>query len=66
MRDWRAFLSAEDDAELRLLRRRPPTGRPCGGELFVRDLESLLARPGSKQDELCIVSPEPGTPESAP
>ncbi len=45
MRDWRSFLSAEDDAELRLLRQRPRTGRPCGGELFVRDLESLLARP---------------------
>ena len=42
--DWRAFLSAEDDAEVRLLRRRTRTGRPCGGEVFVRGLESLLAR----------------------
>ena len=42
--DWRAFLSAEDDAEVQLLRRRTRTGRPCGGEVFVRGLESLLAR----------------------
>ncbi len=42
--DWKAFLSDEDDAEVRLLRRRTRTGRPCGGEVFVKGLDSLLGR----------------------
>ena len=43
--DWKAFLSEEDDAEVRLLRRHTRTGRPCGGEVFVKGLEALLGRP---------------------
>ena len=43
--DWQAFLSEEDDAEVQLLRRRTRTGRPCGGEVFVKGLEALLSRP---------------------
>jgi putative transposase len=42
--DWKAFLSSEDEAEVRLLRRQTRTGRPCGGEAFVRGLEALLGR----------------------
>ena len=33
-----------DDAGVRLLRQRTRTGRPCGGEVFVRGLEALLGR----------------------
>jgi putative transposase len=54
---WAQHLSADADAEtVRQLRRHEATGRPAGGERFLRRLEKLLGRvlrprkPGRKKN----------------
>jgi putative transposase len=43
--DWSAWLAVKDlEEELRLLRERTRTGRPCGSEEFTRELEAQLGR----------------------
>ena len=41
---WKAFLRTEDEEEVRVLRARTRTGRPCGDEGFVSRLERLVGR----------------------
>jgi len=43
--DWKAFLRTEDEEEVRVLRARTRTGRPCGDEQFVTRLECRLGPP---------------------
>jgi putative transposase len=43
--DWSAWLHAEDAAQTDFIRRQTRTGRPCGADGFVSQLEALLKRP---------------------
>ena len=55
--DWREFLMDEDELAVKLLRQRTRTGRPCGDDSFLEQLESRLGRllrrqkPGPKPKE---------------
>ena len=42
--DWAAYLRQEDDTQVKMIRQRTRTGRPCGSQSFVKGLESLLGR----------------------
>jgi putative transposase len=43
--DWSAWLKAGDsNSQLDLIRKRTKTGRPCGAEPFVRELERITGR----------------------
>lgn len=43
--DWSAWLAIEElDADLAEIRKGTRTGRPCGSELFLKDLERKLGR----------------------
>jgi len=43
---WLAFLASDlDEAELKRLRRHERTGRPLGGEAFLKRLEKRVRRP---------------------
>ena len=45
VRDWREFLSRDDEEELGArMRRAESTGRPLGEDKFVKNLETLLGR----------------------
>jgi len=43
--DWRAWLCEEDEALSERVRAQTRTGRPCGSDTFVQQLESVLGRP---------------------
>ena len=55
--DWKAFLQLSSDEELRILKRYEHTGRPLGGDSFVKQIEQSLGRtlrpqkPGSKKQK---------------
>jgi len=43
--DWLGYLMEEDDDKVvRNIRQKTKTGRPCGGEDFIRKLEGLIGR----------------------
>ena len=42
--DWSAYLRDEDEAETTAIRRQTCTGRPWGGDGFIKSLESSLGR----------------------
>jgi len=42
--DWSAYLRDEDEAETTAIRRQTCTGRPWGGDGFIKTLESSLGR----------------------
>ena len=41
--DWKSFLTDPDD-QLEILREKTRTGRPCGNDSFMDELESLTNR----------------------
>jgi putative transposase len=43
--DWRTWLCDEDAALTQSIRQQTRTGRPCGSDAFVKQLESILGRP---------------------
>ena len=47
--DWSAYLREEHEEDVARLRQQTRTGRPCGGDPFVRDLERTLGRPLLRQ-----------------
>ena len=42
--DWSAYLADEDDADITAIRHQTKTGRPCGSQPFIENLESALSR----------------------
>ena len=42
--DWREWLRTEDQQQTRALRRQTASGRPCGSEAFLAQLEALTGR----------------------
>ena len=42
--DWHEYLRGEDEQATAAIRRQTMTGRPCGGDSFVRSLELALGR----------------------
>ena len=57
LNDWSSWLKAEDDLQVAAIRRNTHTGRPCGGQVFVERLQSMLnrllapQRPGRKKKQ---------------
>ena len=47
--DWGEWLQEEEEAQSAHLRQQTHTGRPCGGEAFLRLLAHLLGRPVQPQ-----------------
>ena len=54
--NWRRFLTTEEEAALEAIRHHGRTGRPWGGERFLRRLEKRLRRPLRRQKP----GPKPG------
>jgi hypothetical protein len=45
IKDWKKYLSeGEDDAVTNNIRKRTQSGWPCGDDVFVNEIENLLAR----------------------
>ncbi len=42
--NWSTFLKATDEEQERMIQKRTKTGRPLGGEQFVKHLEQLTGR----------------------
>jgi putative transposase len=45
VKDWRSYLNEKDDIQMiKAIKKNTMTGRPCGNDTFINDIEKLLGR----------------------